>query len=190
MVTVNIKNTSLSAFFVMAFLMPSHAMATCTDSGVVGDIANTDGCTSVIDLNIGNAVRVTGLEDIDLTPNYTVGAGGTFGLSTTFCLASNAVSNTTLTLESSTVSTPAGNGYNLSDGSNVIPYDVLFVDINSNGYTPVENVPEAILPANIQSDLSCAAESFLLDIRVDTTDADAAPAGIYQATLTLVVTPS
>jgi len=168
----------LATAIVLTALSPVAISAT---DGTLG--ATSTGETDVT-ITIGDVVQVLVEGNVPLT--YTPGVNSTGG--TTVCIYRNSNANVNVTLSSGNENAGV---FRMNDGgTNFLPYSVDF----TGSTTALTNVVSSAINAisdedNASSNCGGAPYSHSLDVTASSTDLDAAPAGSYLDTLTILAAP-
>lgn len=175
---MNMKKLASAALISSAMgLIAAPAMSVTAD----GDLGATSTGTVDINLTLAPLIKISGLTDIDLA--YTPGSGAA-GSDTNVCVYTNGAATYNLTTSSANGGATA---YQLDHATlaDTIAYTVA-IDTTD---IPVGSTGVDGLPANTSA-IDCSAGALtVLNIDVAQTEIDAAAAGAYSDTLTLVVSP-
>ena len=149
-----------------------------------GSLAATSSGTTVLSLSVPNLVQISGLANVGLT-GYVPGSDSTG--SSDACVYSNAAGNYYVTL------TSTSGAFNLTDGSNTIPYAVTWDDTPASTPSPdsVVYATKSGLQAGNASSTTCGGTpNASLAVTVNSADMAAKPAGSYSDTITILVSPT
>ena len=161
-------------------------------AATVGAQAATDGTTGStstgtvdISLQIDGAVRISNLDNLDLG---TFTGSGPLTASDTACVYSNGATGYSVTATSTAQGVSTG-AFELSDGTDSIPYVVTFNDgggASTLGFNSAATMGNA---RTIDDNCSAVADNATIQVDVAVVDASSVAQGTYTSTLTLVVAP-
>lgn len=166
--------------FVLPVALCCSSMAFAANDGTLGSTSTGD---TDVSITIGDVVQVSVEQDVALT--YTPGSDSTGA--TGLCIYRNSDADVDVTLSSSNEDSGV---FRMSDGTNFIAYTV---DL-SGGTTALTDVASSFLNTISDEDnssSSCSGSySHDLDVTVTAADLDAAQAGSYTDTVTILVAPN
>jgi hypothetical protein len=147
-----------------------------------GSLGSTSSGETVVSVSVPDLVQVTVEGDIGLTHVVGSNSTGSAGL----CVYRNGTSSVDLTLTSSN---PDGlDGFRMISGSNYLPYAIaLSGDDTVSSFT--SGVAARLSGANTTSSSCSSSFGHNMDVTVQSSDLDAAPAGSYSDTVTILVEP-
>ena len=174
------KNTKFLKTALIALGMTSTAVMAATQ----GDLDTTSTGDLVISLDIDDLVRVNNLDDIDLG-TFAGGAGDLTG-SDSFCVYRNGLDGFNITMTGD----GAASAFELTDGTNTLPYAVEFVNGSAQAITTGSTLTgqTGAFTANDTCD-NGTSNNVAVNITVANGDLATVPAGSYAGTLTMVVAP-
>lgn len=175
------KFTKLAAAVALSTAVAAPAFA------VDGTFGTTSTGSTVITANIGNLVRITNIDDpITLAPN----AGGDLVYSDQICLFRNGTDNQNLNITFTSANGAAG-AFQVTDGTNFVAYTV---DLTAGALTAAPLTDATAIAANGSTDNTpgCTASggnNASYDLTIPLASIQAATAGTYTDTLTILIAP-
>ena len=172
-------------------LVVSSMFNTVAFAATDGSLGATSTGTAVINVTKAAVAKISGMSDMTLA-SYTVG-GGNQALNTTACVySSTAGGGYTVKATGS----GASSAFTIATGSDLIPYTVVWNSggagaLGTTGAALTTNVTSSSLTNAATDSATCAVggATAQLNIGLLGTNLDAAPAGTYSGTVTLLVTP-
>lgn len=152
-----------------------------------GSFAATDGTLGFsstgdldITLSVADEVRISGMTDIALTFN---------GADTTDTSDACIYRNTGIGYQITGTGDGALNAYELTDGTNTVPFSVTMDDGNTVATLPAGTPVGRTNADTLEDDCLTAGPNAVLSVTVTAADALGLPASTYSGTLTLLVAP-
>ena len=165
---------------VPAFVACLSPLAIAANNGNLGSTSTGD---TDVTITIGDVVQVSVQQNVSLT--YTPGSPSNG--STGVCVYRNSDADVNVTLTSA--NPDAANNFRMTDGANFILYGVDFTGSTTNVTGAVSGTANSISDENNASTNCGGAFSHSIDVTATAVNLDAAPAGSYTDTITILAQP-
>lgn len=171
----------------LAAALAASSLAATSAFATDGTYGTTSTGTTVITANIGNLVSITNIDDpITLAPN----AGGDLVYTDDICLFRNGTDNQNLNVTFSSTNTDGSGAFRVTDGTNLVAYTVdvaagaLAGAVNSDTATAANGSTD-----NLPGCSGSAGNNASYTLTIPLASIQAAPAGTYTDTLTIMIAP-
>lgn len=173
--------TKLVKGLIIAGAMVAGGSAIAATQGTLG---GTSTGTIDIDVNVGDQIQITALQDITGTHV----PGSPFNGSSPACVyTNNPTGNYDVTMSSANAD--AANNFRLNDGGTFVTYNATYNDGNSSAAMSSGQINQTFDNANTSSPTCGGTPQSTISISVPAANLDAVGAGTYSDTITILVAP-